>query len=288
MSKATWRAGILGAMIVFFMTGAVFAQSAADVADAAKSAPGTPAFDRFLDKLPSIKTKDKFGNERRYHIIEGDILATPQQVFNWASEHSDSGSSARAANSELIVLAVNGKMIFWPPGQRTLTYSVERSTFDSEDAYTEVVTKFEQATRDWESKCRSCGLTFKRVEPATVDPPLFKVIFDRNVTDFIAAAFFPNDPEDKRFVVVGPQYLTTTFDRVGVFRHEIGHILGYRHNHILGVPGCSRESGSWLPLTPDEGRDSLSVMHYFCGGGGTRELKISATDEQGHQKLYGP
>jgi hypothetical protein len=29
-------------------------------------------------------------------------------------------------------------------------------------------------------------------------------------------------------------------------------------------------------------------MHYFCGGVGSRDLKITDLDRQGAQKLYGP
>jgi hypothetical protein len=34
--------------------------------------------------------------------------------------------------------------------------------------------------------------------------------------------------------------------------------------------------------------DPTSVMHYFCGGLGTNELKISALDRKGAQQVYGP
>lgn len=34
--------------------------------------------------------------------------------------------------------------------------------------------------------------------------------------------------------------------------------------------------------------DSRSVMHYLCGGLGDPELKITAIDKAGSQKVYGP
>ena len=34
--------------------------------------------------------------------------------------------------------------------------------------------------------------------------------------------------------------------------------------------------------------DPQSVMHYFCGGQGTRELRISGLDSIGAQQVYGP
>jgi hypothetical protein len=288
MHRMIWRTGALGIIFLGFSVHVALAQSAEDLAAAAQSAPGLPAFDKLLAKLPSVKTKDAAGIERQYYIIEGDIRASAQQVFNWASEKSRSNAGSGAANSELIVLEEGGNKVFWPPDRRTLTYSVDRSTFRSQDEYNEVVKNFAAAATEWEGKCTSCGLAFRRIETDAAAKPLFKVEFEPLASDFIAAAFFPNDPSDKRVVSVGPQYFTTSFNRVGVFRHEIGHILGYRHTHIIGVPGCEGEGGGWIPLTPDGGRDKDSVMHYFCGGGGTRELSISALDEQGHRSLYGP
>src|SRR5262245_19293579 len=131
MDKTVWRAGALGIIAVGFSVHLAFAQSAEDLAAAAKSAPGTAAFDKLLAKLPAVKTKDANGIVRQYYIIEGDIRATPQQVFNWASEKSSGNAATGASNSELIVLEEGGKKVFWPPGSRTLTYSVDTSSFRS-------------------------------------------------------------------------------------------------------------------------------------------------------------
>src|SRR5262249_39230703 len=101
---------------------------------------------------------------------------------------------------------------------------------------------------------------------------------------YIAAAFFPNEGQSRRFLNVDPSYFTTTFDRVGVFRHELGHVLGYRHEHIRDVPGCYREENQGRPLTD---YDPDSVMHYFCGGGGSLQLTLTDLDRTGHRTLYG-
>ena len=253
-----------------------------------KSGPEAPSFQKLLQTLPSVFTKDGFGIERQYYVIEGDVLANFQQVYSWISERSDSSPANKITNSELIVLEKGGKKIFWAADKRALTYDVDPSTFRSKEDYDQVTKNFEQAARDWEGACSHCRLSIRRVSAQQVISPLFKIVFTESSFDFVAASFFPNDPTDKQVVWVTPQYFTSSFDRVGIFRHEIGHILGYRHTHIVGVPGCAHEDGGWIPLTSDGGRDKVSVMHYFCGGEGTREMQISETDRLGHQNLYGP
>jgi hypothetical protein len=106
----------------------------------------------------------------------------------------------------------------------------------------------------------------------------------------IAAAFFPNDPVDRRRVIIDPVYYAADlgFDRVGILRHELGHVLGFRHEHIRSQAP---------PLCPDEETDGVlnltdydpqSVMHYFCGEVGSRELTITELDRIGAQVVYGP
>ena len=106
--------------------------------------------------------------------------------------------------------------------------------------------------------------------------------------EFIAAAFFPNNPKDRRQLIVDPSYYTTTFDSVGVFRHELGHVLGFRHEHIRSEapPTCPNE-----PLfdAKNLGKyDPQSVMHYFCGQVGSTTLRITDLDRTGSQQVYGP
>jgi hypothetical protein len=75
---------------------------------------------------------------------------------------------------------------------------------------------------------------------------------------------------------------------IGVFRHELGHILGLRHEHVhpsSGAPGSCAEGGPWRSVT---GYDKFSVMHYpWCNGVMTSDLSITSADALGVNKLYG-
>jgi hypothetical protein len=89
---------------------------------------------------------------------------------------------------------------------------------------------------------------------------------------------------EKRYVYVDPSYFRTDYDRVGIFRHELGHLLGYRHEQIDRLSGCYHtEDNRWEELTP---YDPKSVMHYFCGGHGTKTLAITDVDRAAHRKVY--
>ena len=244
------------------------------------------AFQQLLSKLPKLRLKLR-SSIHNFYVVEGDLILNEQQVRANISAARSGSEAAAGHRGELLVLTDGGKAVFWPKGQRELTYVIDRATFPSAAAYDMVAENFQKAAMAWQDACPTCGVTFTHQTAFDGDPskssPTFVITWTPDDPGFIAASFFPNDPAFKRQVVVTPSYLTTTFDKVGVFRHEIGHILGYRHEQNVGVPGCVVEDGDWAPLTP---YNPHSVMHYFCGGHGTMSLELTASDLDGHRNLY--
>jgi hypothetical protein len=239
-------------------------------------------FSRFLERSPSITISD-----RQYYVLEGDLALTKEQARAAILFQAQGSQPASTPSGELLVMVSGGSPVFWPRGERELTYAINRATFPSENVYQLVVSSMQDAAQAWATACPECGVSFRhRAEfdggpsPSSVT---FDVQFDKTARDYIASSFFPNDPLYKRVLSVAPSYLTTTFDKVGVFRHELGHILGYRHEHIRGISGCFQEDNSWKPMTD---YDPHSVMHYYCGGGGTMTFELSETDKAGHRALY--
>jgi Dual-action HEIGH metallo-peptidase len=75
--------------------------------------------------------------------------------------------------------------------------------------------------------------------------------------------------------------MTTT----GVMRHELGHILGFRHEHTNPASGTCFEDLVWRSVTP---YDASSVMHYqWCNGVASADMTLTDFDERGSVTLYG-
>lgn len=192
--------------------------------------------------------------------------------------------------SSLVGILYGGKLVRWAPGT-VLRYCVLRRTFPRDDWYEEIVANMQLATDDWSA---SCGVSFEHVDSADnsdlLRPPEvhFPVRHISASGAFIAAAFFPTDPVHRRRMLIDPSYFNTKFDRVGVLRHELGHSLGFRHEHIRsGAPAVcpDEDTTGTVDLTA---YDPKSVMHYFCGNVGSRSLAITDLDRTGAQLVYGP
>ena len=65
---------------------------------------------------------------------------------------------------------------------------------------------------------------------------------------------------------------------------ELGHTLGFRHEHTRPEAGTCFEDNNWRPLTP---YDSASIMHYPQCNGSSSDLEFQASDAAGLRALYG-
>ncbi|QNP45641.1 hypothetical protein H9L14_14115 [Sphingomonas sediminicola] len=262
--------------------------SKADLTAADQNPIDTAALNKMLAGLPQV-TFDDEGTERRYYVWEGDMLLGRDEVQAMLFAHRSLQAPARQGEL-LLQVRPDGRPGVWARPKRTLTYSIDCRTFESADNCRIAEQAFTKAARDWENVCPTCGVHFRKA-PATAgyrpkdgSGPTFVVRYDPEGYDYLAIAFFANDPAFKRYLGVGPDFFTTDISRDGILRHELGHVLGYRHEHNRAPAGCYFEDNQWRALTP---YDPKSVMHYLCGAGGTMQMVFTASDRAGHRTAYG-
>lgn len=231
-------------------------------------------------------------------LVEGDLLMDENELWAYAIERAamDAEEAGESREGLLAATGADKRIIRWRQG-KVLTYFVRRSTFADETTYRTVAANMPKATAAWEAEC---GVRFQYLaeldKAANVGPDaaLFDVrgVHPDQVTEktkkVLASAFFPNSPVERRHVWVYPRYFTQQdFDPVGIFRHELGHVLGFKHEHIRAPSAMDCGDEKFQQATPMTPYDSKSVMHYLCGGGGDKQLRITQIDRLGAQRVYG-
>lgn len=187
----------------------------------------------------------------------------------------------------LTVARVGGRDSVWgATQQRALTYCVS-TTFGAR--YDAAVQAMESATGAWESVA---DVRFIHLvdEDARCSASNASVLFDVRPTSgqrYLARAFFPYQSRASRNVLIDSTAYRAGggVTLAGILRHELGHTLGFRHEHTRPEAGTCFEDNNWRAVTA---YDRSSVMHYPQCNGVSGDLTISALDAQGAATIYGP
>jgi hypothetical protein len=114
---------------------------------------------------------------------------------------------------------------------------------------------------------------------------LFRVnVLNSRRMPFVARAFFPGTEQKKRYVIFKRKLVQGSYiELLRVAKHELGHVLGFRHEHISpDNPNRCKEDENFTALTD---YDRQSIMHYSrCGGSGNSSL--SELDKLGASLAY--
>ncbi len=187
----------------------------------------------------------------------------------------------------LIVNTVNGRDDAWSASQvGDLRYCVS-DKFRGDKAA--VVAATADGAALWEAASSAIDFVYVPSADATCTTRNNDVVFSVEPTktqQYIARAFFPSSTDRNRNVLVNATSLQNagSWTPANIMGHELGHTLGFRHEHTRPEAGTCFEDDNWRPLTP---YDSASIMHYPQCNGTSDDLSFTSTDGQGVRALYG-
>jgi hypothetical protein len=187
----------------------------------------------------------------------------------------------------LIVNTVGGADDKWSASQAlNLTYCVSNK-FGTSKA--NVVNAMAQGAGLWEGATSKVNFTYVPAQDASCTTRNNSVLFSvepTSTTQYIARAFFPSSAKRSRNILVNATSLMNSgsWTPGNILGHELGHTLGFRHEHTRPEAGTCFEDNNWRPLTP---YDSASIMHYPQCNGSSSNLSMTNTDRQGAVALYG-
>lgn len=192
----------------------------------------------------------------------------------------------------LAVYAENGVDIKWDATQkRNLTYCVSNNFGANKQTVIDAMTA--AAENGWE-KLADVNFIYVPAQDANCTAANPNVLFDVNPVnangEYLARAFFPNSPRNERNVLVDNSAFqpggTGGVPFANVVAHELGHALGFRHEHIRPEANAQEclEDNQYRGLTPYDG---ASVMHYPQCNGTSTTLAFTQRDRDGIVALYG-
>jgi hypothetical protein len=242
-------------------------------------------FEEFADQA--------YQDEEGVFVVNGDEAFEESMLRAVYDDYLDSWSRANGGDivstaQELIVNRVGGvddKLS--SSRQLNITYCVSQASFGSR--YNTVVSAMNSAAAAWEGTGARVNFVHSSQYDGNCTSTQSNVFFDvRQVStnQYLARAFFPSSSRRSRNVLIA----TSAFGNIspwtltGVLRHELGHALGFRHEHTRPEAGVCFENNSWRALTT---YDSSSVMHYpQCNGTQTGDLVLTSRDASGARALY--
>ncbi len=248
------------------------------------ASPAVAATDSEIPTFSQFRSTAYQDADRQY-IVNGDEPIPTTGELKAYYDRMVHGSE-EAMEEGLVVNTVGGVDDKWSTAQvGNLTYCVS-TKFGSR--HTDVVNAMSNGAGLWEAASSRINFVHVPSQDASCTTRNKSVLFSVEpvqTTQYIARAFFPSTPKRSRNVLVDDSIWTSgSWTPANIMGHELGHTLGFRHEHTRPEAGTCFEDNNWRPLTP---YDSSSIMHYPQCNGTSSNLSMTATDRQGAAVLYG-
>ena len=255
------------------------------------AALASPALATTDSEIPTFQQfhADTFKDSDQQYIVNGDEpVSTTGELRDYYDRmiHGSEEAMEEGMTADLVVNTVGGVDDKWSTSQvGNLTYCVS-TKFGSR--YNDVVNAMAAGAQLWEDASSAIDYVHVPSQDAACNTRNKSVVFSVEpvaTTQYIARAFFPSSPKRSRNVLVDDSIWTSgSWTPANIMGHELGHTLGFRHEHTRPEAGTCFEDNNWRPLTP---YDSSSIMHYPQCNGTSNNLSMTATDRQGAAALYG-
>jgi hypothetical protein len=215
------------------------------------------------------------------YIVDGDTpIVDREALIDFYVNYVQDGA--------LIIHKAGKSVAKWTDQQKlNISYCVNKTGFGG--SYSAAVSAMTAAAGAWESAANVNFVHLTQYDTACSSGQK-NVVFDVQLVNsggqYLARAFFPNQSRTSRNVYIDVSAVgSSNPDLTGVLRHELGHALGFRHEHTRPESGVCFEDTNWQVLTS---YDKSSVMHYpQCNGINSWALTLSSLDKSGAASVYG-
>ncbi len=257
--------------------------SATTPAGAATSASSTNSSD-----VPTFREFEAstYRDFDRQYIVNGDEAIKNRRELKKYYDRMVSTDDGNTHENGLVVNTVFGSDDLWSASQaQNLTYCVS-TAFGSQQS--NVINAMAQGAALWENATSGVDFTYVSSANSNCRTSNNAVLFSvepTSTTEYIARAFFPSSSDSERNVLVNASSLMNSgsWTPGNILGHELGHSLGFRHEHTRPEAGTCFEDNNWRPLTP---YDSASIMHYPQCNGTSDDLSFTSSDGAGVRSVY--
>ena len=249
--------------------------AASDIADDQRPAPPTWA------EFKASTYRDADGQ----FIVNGDEPIATVAELRAYYESMMAAADKNGGSNHLVVNQAGGGDDVWSGSQvGNLTYCVSN---DFGSLKSTVVNAMAGGAALWEGASSAVDFVYVSSQDANCTTSNNAVLFSVEpieTSEYIARAFFPSSADFEMNILVDDSLTTSGWSPSNILGHELGHTLGFRHEHTRPEAGTCFEDNNWRPLTP---YDSASIMHYPQCNGTSPDLSFSPLDAQGVASVYG-